>query len=374
MSIQLETGPVVVGIDGTASAARAVRWAAALAGRRGVELRLAHAFDLPGRTSGEHTGDVHVRELMRGSGKRWLAAARALALETEPGLDVEVLGIDGDAVDLLVEQSATASLLCSAPVVSAASPVSCSGPRRSRSPVGLGARWSWRAAPTSRRQADRSSWAWPPARPATRPSRSRSASPRRPAPTSWRCTTGRARCRHQSPMSWTGGKRSTRTCGSPSRPESAGRPTRCWHRHPTHSSSSARGVAARSAVCCSVRRASACCTTRVPGRGRAARDRLARRDRRPGLGHVWLAVPGACHPAGGPRRVRRSLWIATLPIRSRARDPGAGWRSTTARSRASACRLLTPAWAVRRTGRTRSASRSVRGRWPVGTSAGSRRR
>lgn len=111
MSIQLETGPVVVGVDGTASAARAVRWAAGLAGRRGVELRLAHAFDLPGRTSGEQTGDVHIRELLRGSGKRWLAAARALALETAPGLDVQVLGIDGDAVDLLVEQSATASLL-----------------------------------------------------------------------------------------------------------------------------------------------------------------------------------------------------------------------------------------------------------------------
>lgn len=80
------SGPVVVGVDGTVEALRAVRWAAAHAALRGAGLRLVHATTpSPGRTPGA------------------LLAAKAVADEVTA--EVEVVVGDGLAAALLVRES-----------------------------------------------------------------------------------------------------------------------------------------------------------------------------------------------------------------------------------------------------------------------------
>jgi nucleotide-binding universal stress UspA family protein len=80
--------PVVVGVDGSATALLAVRWAAERARRDGVPLRLVHAYHLPiGFPSGV-TEEDSVLDVLRREGRRWLGEARALAIGVVPGLEV----------------------------------------------------------------------------------------------------------------------------------------------------------------------------------------------------------------------------------------------------------------------------------------------
>lgn len=58
-------GPVVVGIDGSDSAIRAARWAAEQAERRGVALRLVHAFELPFRFPTGIVEQDSIRDILR---------------------------------------------------------------------------------------------------------------------------------------------------------------------------------------------------------------------------------------------------------------------------------------------------------------------
>lgn len=83
-------GPVVVGVDGTADALRAVRWAAVRAGLSDVGLRLVHA---------SQTCDGVSR------------IARDVADETVGGVSVTVVTGEGSAAGLLVRESASASLV-----------------------------------------------------------------------------------------------------------------------------------------------------------------------------------------------------------------------------------------------------------------------
>ncbi len=111
MSNHLETGPVVVGVDGSESALRAVRWAAGQANVRNVRLRLVHAFELPSRQPFGTAEEEGIRDVLHAQGERWLAVTRDAAVEAAPGLAVDVLSADAPPAELLVTESATASLV-----------------------------------------------------------------------------------------------------------------------------------------------------------------------------------------------------------------------------------------------------------------------
>jgi nucleotide-binding universal stress UspA family protein len=111
MSGHLDTGPLAVGVDGSDSALRAARWAAARARRRGVGLRLVHAFELPVRHLSDFAEQRGIRDFLHTQGDRWLAETRAAVVATAPEAPVEVVSADGSAAELLVKESATASLV-----------------------------------------------------------------------------------------------------------------------------------------------------------------------------------------------------------------------------------------------------------------------
>lgn len=104
--------PVVVGIDGSASALDAARWAAREAARRGTALQLLSAFDWV------ETRHLHDQGLGSRVGERMLkrtraeVAAAAEAVSTgEPGLEVSERVVDGFAVPVLVAASRGAELV-----------------------------------------------------------------------------------------------------------------------------------------------------------------------------------------------------------------------------------------------------------------------
>ena len=103
--------PVVVGVDGSPTALLAVRWAARRASRDGVPLRLAHTYHLPiGFPSGV-TEEESILDALRREGRRWLDAARELATETVPGLEVHTQLAAMPTTTGLVHESETASVL-----------------------------------------------------------------------------------------------------------------------------------------------------------------------------------------------------------------------------------------------------------------------
>lgn len=104
---------VVVGVDGSAEALRAVRWAVPEARRRHATLRLVTAFTwTEDRMVGwPGLGSAPYGEYLRAAEERGLAAAAAVAAELDPDVPVErelVVGFPGSE---LVEQSKTAELL-----------------------------------------------------------------------------------------------------------------------------------------------------------------------------------------------------------------------------------------------------------------------
>jgi len=106
--------PVVVGVDGSGSAYRAVEWATAEAARRGVALRLVSAFswttsDHPVR----HDGRVaQYRDQLLEAARHRLSRAARIAEDTSPGIEtapqveigapIEVLGSEARRAQLLV--------------------------------------------------------------------------------------------------------------------------------------------------------------------------------------------------------------------------------------------------------------------------------
>lgn len=68
--------PVVVGVDGSAAALCAVRWAAGRASHDDRPLRIVHAYELP---LGFPTGVTEEESILNGlrlQGRRWLASAQ----------------------------------------------------------------------------------------------------------------------------------------------------------------------------------------------------------------------------------------------------------------------------------------------------------
>src|SRR4051794_1334661 len=106
--------PVVVGVDGSGSAYRAVEWAAAEAARRGAVLRLVRAFswtssDHPARDGGRV---AQYRDQLLEVARHQVARAEQIAEDTWPdpettgqveiGAPIEVLGSEARRAQLVV--------------------------------------------------------------------------------------------------------------------------------------------------------------------------------------------------------------------------------------------------------------------------------
>ncbi|MCY0946535.1 universal stress protein [Streptomyces antarcticus] len=106
------SGPVVVGVDGSASALAAVDAAAREAQMRDVELRLVHAFTWPAMhvPHGASPLDPPAGG-MRDAVERLLAQAVGRARTAAPGVEVSHTVIAGEALAVLEAQSRTAQLI-----------------------------------------------------------------------------------------------------------------------------------------------------------------------------------------------------------------------------------------------------------------------
>ena len=102
--------PVVVGVDGSASAYRAVEWAVGEAHRRGVGLRLVRAFSW---TTADHpTGWVaRYRDEMLDVSRRQVARAVRIAADTRPDVEAESQVAIGAAIEVLSSEARRAQLL-----------------------------------------------------------------------------------------------------------------------------------------------------------------------------------------------------------------------------------------------------------------------
>lgn len=101
--------PVVVAIDGSATAEKAIRWAAAEAVSLGTSLRLVHAFAWPlaAVPRGRWEIDAGLVELA----DRVISRSLEIAQDLEPDLDVEAGRIPGFLTPVMVEESRHAQLL-----------------------------------------------------------------------------------------------------------------------------------------------------------------------------------------------------------------------------------------------------------------------
>jgi nucleotide-binding universal stress UspA family protein len=103
---------VLVGVDGSPSAMRAVRWGAAEAARRETPLRLVLAFAWPHAALRRPGGQEEVhRDVLVTAAREQLDVAAAAALRDEPGLDVQQQLIVGSPIPVLAEEAGRAQLL-----------------------------------------------------------------------------------------------------------------------------------------------------------------------------------------------------------------------------------------------------------------------
>jgi nucleotide-binding universal stress UspA family protein len=104
--------PVVVGIDGSASALDAVVWAADECARHRVPLLLVHCYYLPTRGYPEiiTTGHEFLAALAE-QGGRWLTEAESAARAAAPGVAVETRLRQAPPVPHLIEESAHARMV-----------------------------------------------------------------------------------------------------------------------------------------------------------------------------------------------------------------------------------------------------------------------
>ncbi|MBN6040368.1 universal stress protein [Amycolatopsis sp. 195334CR] len=103
--------PVLVGVDGSASALHAVRWAAREAVRRGRALRLFHACFLPPKPHVPVALPRDYRDALLEQGRQWLGEAADAVKKVEPEVVIHTDLRAGVAADLLVTESAEAELV-----------------------------------------------------------------------------------------------------------------------------------------------------------------------------------------------------------------------------------------------------------------------
>ena len=109
-------GSIVVGVDGSEHADRAIVWAARQAALEHRPLTLLHGFNplartLVGALELEGTDRSELLHVLRRAARAMLEDGLALASKTEPGLEVDAALVDGDARQSLVDASRTARLL-----------------------------------------------------------------------------------------------------------------------------------------------------------------------------------------------------------------------------------------------------------------------
>lgn len=97
----------MVGVDGSASALAASRWAAGEARRRGTSLRLVHACVFPPLVPDD---DLYLDQV-RDQGRRWLTEATAAAGATAPDVEMHADLLVGAPSATLVEASEAAGLI-----------------------------------------------------------------------------------------------------------------------------------------------------------------------------------------------------------------------------------------------------------------------
>ena len=104
-------GRIVVGVDDSAEAAAALRWALEEARLRNATLEVVHTWVFP--AIGEVPGgsvDILVRDLERGAADLLDRVADAI-VGTDPGVKVERRVLEGAAAGVLVDAAAEADLL-----------------------------------------------------------------------------------------------------------------------------------------------------------------------------------------------------------------------------------------------------------------------
>lgn len=111
MSASYNPLAVAVGVNGSASALAAVRWAAGVAERDAVPVRLVHAYQPPrGHVAGTAAREAMVNEA-RVRGRRWIAQALDVVTGSHPGVPIEVVLQPGPAARLLLTESRAASVV-----------------------------------------------------------------------------------------------------------------------------------------------------------------------------------------------------------------------------------------------------------------------
>jgi nucleotide-binding universal stress UspA family protein len=103
--------PVVVGVDGSTSALDAVRWAAHVARRDHLPLRIVHIYNLPTGLPSDVVEQESLLDTLRGRGRRWLAEARAAAIGAAPDLAIETVLDAGHTVPELLRESEAAAMI-----------------------------------------------------------------------------------------------------------------------------------------------------------------------------------------------------------------------------------------------------------------------
>jgi nucleotide-binding universal stress UspA family protein len=102
---------VMVGVDGSDDALRAVRWGAQEAGRLGVPLRLVNAFAWDDDRATGPSAERRYREILRRTAEGHIAAAAAVAKDSVPGVAVERQVAAGSPIEVLGTESRYALLL-----------------------------------------------------------------------------------------------------------------------------------------------------------------------------------------------------------------------------------------------------------------------
>lgn len=111
MDIRQAHWPLVVGVDGSASAYRAVQWAAAEAARRGVPLRLVRAFSW---TTSELRGTDQAqqyRDRLLTTARDQVARAARIAADTRPDVETTTQVAVGTPIEVLATEARRAQLL-----------------------------------------------------------------------------------------------------------------------------------------------------------------------------------------------------------------------------------------------------------------------